>query len=101
MGNCAGSGVIAPEQREANMKIEQEIKKDRKKFEREIKLLLLGAGESGKSTIARQMKILYSTGFTEREREIYREVVTTNVLHGVVVIIRFSRKFGIPLDNEV
>jgi len=32
------------------------------------KLLLLGAGDSGKSTLFKQMKSIYGPGFTERER---------------------------------
>tara|TARA_R110002050_G_scaffold70046_3_gene151270 strand:+ start:227 stop:409 length:183 start_codon:yes stop_codon:yes gene_type:complete len=58
MGNCGGSGVeVSKEDRENSKAIERDLQKDKKRFEKELKLLLLGAGDSGKSTIARQMKV--------------------------------------------
>lgn len=33
-----------------------------------IKMLLLGAGESGKSTLFKQMKIINKNGYSEKER---------------------------------
>jgi hypothetical protein len=39
---------------------------------------LKGAGDSGKSTIAKQMKIIHLKGFTKEERIPYRAIVHSN-----------------------
>jgi GTPase SAR1 family protein len=44
------------------------------------KLLLLGAGESGKSTLFKQMITLYGTGFTEKEKRTYIAVINRNIM---------------------
>jgi guanine nucleotide-binding protein G(i) subunit alpha len=52
---------------ETTKQLDQQLKDEQKKLAKELKLLLLGAGESGKSTIAKQMKILHLNGFTKAE----------------------------------
>jgi len=42
--------------------MEELIHRDGKVFREEVKILLLGAGESGKSTIFKQMKIIQKDG---------------------------------------
>lgn len=49
------------------------------------KLLLLGAGESGKSTIFKQIKLLFQTGFDEAELKSYLLVVHANVYQTIKV----------------
>ena len=53
-------------------KIQKELKKDFRKQTRVAKLLLLGAGQSGKSTIVKQIKLIQldrdDRGFTEEEK---------------------------------
>ncbi|KAK4336776.1 hypothetical protein RND71_043863 [Anisodus tanguticus] len=72
---CFGGAQSQKEQdeqkkrREANKRIEKQIQKDKQIFRATHRLLLLGAGESGKSTIVKQMRILHVNGFSE---EIFR-----------------------------
>lgn len=44
---------------------------------REVKLLLLGAGASGKSTVLKQMRFIHAKPFTAAEVEDYRWVMMT------------------------
>ncbi|SGZ50876.1 CIC11C00000005915 [Sungouiella intermedia] len=55
--------------------------------DKELKVLLLGSGESGKSTIVKQMKILHKNGFSESEAYEYKPFVYKNVLDCVKNVI--------------
>lgn len=60
MGGC--SSTVDEDEREAietSKKIDKENAKDYLKNSEKIKILLLGAGDSGKSTIFKQMRLLY------------------------------------------
>jgi GTPase SAR1 family protein len=64
------------------------------------KILLLGAGESGKSTVAKQLKILFMGGFSNTELAMYRSQVHANVLANVRLLIKSAQTSGLTLRNE-
>lgn len=68
-----------------------------------IHALIQGAGDSGKSTIAKQMKIIHLDGFSDEERLSYKTTIANNILTSMRTLIHQSGKFEYPLSkgNEV
>eukprot|EP01099_Mayorella_cantabrigiensis_P004874 TRINITY_DN3751_c0_g4_i1.p1 TRINITY_DN3751_c0_g4~~TRINITY_DN3751_c0_g4_i1.p1 ORF type:complete len:380 (-),score=119.84 TRINITY_DN3751_c0_g4_i1:255-1334(-) len=101
MGLCGGKekkdeDVISEEEEEE----EEEAEGSGEDDEKEVKLLLLGAGESGKSTIAKQIQIIHLSGFTPEERKGYKEVVHSNILLAMRALYEAAMKFGVTVSPE-
>ncbi|EWC43699.1 guanine nucleotide-binding protein alpha-2 subunit [Drechslerella stenobrocha 248] len=79
--------------------IERILKQDEKKMAREVKLLLLGAGESGKSTILKQMRLIYAAGFSKADREQYRGIIFTNITESMRLILEAMEIYSIPFEK--
>jgi len=75
--------------------IDKQLKKDAEASRKCVKLLLLGAGESGKSTIAKQMKILHQDGFSDAERRNFKPVVYANTVQSMVAILKAMESLDI------
>ncbi len=96
---CAveGGGMTEAE-RANNARIDEMIRKQKNKqaVEDAKKLLLLGAGQSGKSTLFKQMKILYGEKkeFPQEELESYRSIIVSNVISSMQTLIEYSEKFA-------
>eukprot|EP01100_Stratorugosa_tubuloviscum_P004747 TRINITY_DN219_c1_g1_i2.p1 TRINITY_DN219_c1_g1~~TRINITY_DN219_c1_g1_i2.p1 ORF type:complete len:358 (-),score=139.95 TRINITY_DN219_c1_g1_i2:119-1192(-) len=97
MGNCASNDSgLSPEEKKRKELIEKQLKEDSKQIKLTTKILLLGTGESGKSTIAKQMKILHLEGFKEDEKTTFKANIFKNILDSMIQLIR-----GIQSDNEL
>ena len=78
-------------------RIHKQLKEDANQQERAIKLLLLGAGECGKSTILKQMKILHKNGFTTTERVEARDLIYSNTLSSIQALSQAVIDLNIPV----
>ncbi|KAL0484932.1 guanine nucleotide-binding protein G(i) subunit alpha [Acrasis kona] len=65
-----------------------------------LKVLLLGAGESGKSTIFKQMKIIHDKGFTDSELKDFRYVVFANVIKGMKTLVESASNLNLTFNDE-
>lgn len=84
----------------ANDRIEQSLQQEKDKSKSEIKLLLLGAGESGKSTVLKQLKLMHQGGFTHQERLRYTQVIWADAIQSMKILVIQARKLGIQLDCD-
>jgi GTPase SAR1 family protein len=70
--------------------LDRRLDDDHKKNQAIIKLLLLGAGESGKSTLFKQMTTIYGKGFSEDDRRSYKGAVESNLMANIKTLVEQS-----------
>lgn len=97
---CAVSSMNEKEAAERSKKIDKDLRAAGEKAAGEVKLLLLGAGESGKSTIVKQMKIIHEAGYTKEECEQYKPVIYSNTIQSLMTIIRAMGQLKIDFSNS-
>lgn len=87
MGHNGSKNEEEREQRKVNKQIDVQLQKEKQVHRATHRLLLLGAGESGKSTIVKQMRILHISGFNEVEKREKIQDIRRNVRDSITVII--------------
>ncbi|XP_037826580.1 guanine nucleotide-binding protein subunit alpha-11-like [Lucilia sericata] len=93
--NC----LINEEQLEQK-EIERVLKELNKQYKKDIKLLLLGTGESGKSTFIRQMRILYDNGFSDEERLHHIKLIYENIFSSMKNMIAAMELLKIDYEKS-
>lgn len=104
VGSKGGASGDAPNntsvEKDKSKKIDKELEGDKQKLNKEVKLLLLGAGESGKSTIMKQMKLIYGSGYSKEECAAFSDIVYLNVVKSMQALISGAEKLGIPIAES-
>eukprot|EP01137_Pigoraptor_chileana_P035764 Opistho-2@30304 len=81
--------------------IDNDLEKDWKTQSREIKLLTLGAGDSGKSTFVKQLKILHDKGFNEDDRKVFKGVIYDNIIESTATLVKSLPKLDLELPENL
>jgi len=99
--SCFG-GSLTAEQKERSKKskkFDSKLHTRAKIMSEENKMLLLGPGESGKSTIFKQMKILGAGGYKEDELKSFKPIIASNCITQIQVLISQMPLLGIEYED--
>ncbi|KIJ18490.1 hypothetical protein PAXINDRAFT_167097 [Paxillus involutus ATCC 200175] len=90
-GTSKASPYYDEEAASRSLKIDEELKRDgarRKDAQRrQVKVMLLGQAESGKSTLQKQFQLYYAHQTLDHERPLWRPVVYFNIIKAVRMIL--------------
>jgi len=98
MGLCMSKEQKAIEAK--HQALQRSAEADKALKQRTVKLLLLGAGESGKSTLVKQMKIIHGHGYTNEELQSYRPTVCDNLVSSMMAVMKAMLKLRINLADQ-
>ncbi|XP_049415895.1 guanine nucleotide-binding protein subunit alpha-14-like [Epinephelus fuscoguttatus] len=80
--------------------IEKQLRRDKRDSHRELKLLLLGTGESGKSTFIKQMRIIHGSGYSEADRKGFTRLVFQNIVTAIQALINAMETLKIDYIDD-
>ncbi|CAM4561514.1 unnamed protein product [Lepidochelys olivacea] len=99
MAGCCLSAEEKESQR-ISAEIERQLRRDKRDARRELKLLLLGTGESGKSTFIKQMRIIHGSGYTDEDKKSFTKLVYQNIFTAIQAMIRAMETLKIQYTSE-
>lgn len=99
MGPCSSKS----EEDIKSKQIDAMMRREKEADDEITKLLLLGAGESGKSTLFKQMKINFTKekGYTKSEKAGYISVVHNNIVFNMQQLVKGARNVSPCSDAEL
>jgi len=99
MGACMSEGESAEEKKrkaddkEKSKQVEKLMAEGHRSDQQISKLLLLGAGESGKSTLFKQMVSIYGNGYPKSERKTFAPIIYNNIITAMKILCHQSDNF--------
>ncbi|KAI0088069.1 G-protein alpha subunit [Irpex rosettiformis] len=93
------------EQRRVSLAIDESLRQERelrkKRRAREVKVMLLGQAESGKSTLQKQFQLYYASQTLDRERPSWRPIVYSNILKALRMLFdELDRQYSLASGSD-
>eukprot|EP01080_Neovahlkampfia_damariscottae_P007179 gene7179-11491_t len=88
------SSVTGSPQRQSKQPTEKKEKKD------EYKLLLLGTGDSGKTTFINQTNLIHDPSYFKKKEKYFKADIFRNLLSGMAIICEYVIDQKLPFKNE-
>ncbi|OCB89782.1 guanine nucleotide-binding protein alpha-2 subunit [Sanghuangporus baumii] len=131
MGACiSAQGGITEEEKAKHREAERQLREAKIKLDNQVKVLLLGAGDSGKSTILKvghrlpdssrdgvsspyyvgdtyyvgdddQMRLIHDVHFSPQEFEFYRQLVFSNITQGMKQVLEAFEDMELQLPEDM
>lgn len=87
-------------QKNRSKAIDKQLRQEKIQYRRTVKILLLGSGESGKSTFIKQMRIIHGKDFVDEELKHFKPIIYGNIVKGMKVLVDARDKLHIPWGDE-
>ncbi|CAO3634218.1 unnamed protein product [Cunninghamella blakesleeana] len=98
MGCCISTTNSYSTEHLRNEEIEEQLKIEKSAI-KTIKLLLLGSGESGKSTFLKQVRLIHDGGFSKEERLAFRDIIVKNLLQSMITLLEAIDYLDLPTND--
>ncbi|KAI9445579.1 heterotrimeric G protein alpha subunit 4 [Lactarius indigo] len=102
MGICMSAAAVevSEDDKRRHREAEKSLKEAKQKLSSQVKVLLLGSGDSGKSTILKQMRLIHRVPFSSQEVESYRQLIFVNLTHGLKYVLDSMEDMELEVSPE-
>jgi len=97
---CGASSIVKMETTAEGAEVDRLLAEAQAEEENLFKILLLGAGESGKSTVVKQIKMIYKNGVSKKEKEEYIGAIRRNAIDVMQTILEAMDTLSIDVSKE-
>jgi len=97
--NITKMGCMCPPGDAETQNINRKIDEDKNRQQRVINLLFLGAGGSGKSTLFKQLRLLYGDGLSQELRRGYTDNVWNNLIDEMKLLVKGNLEMAEESDE--
>jgi len=91
---------VSDDDKRRHKEAEKSLKEAKQKLAAQVKVLLLGSGDSGKSTVLKQMRLIHRVPFSSQEVESYRQLIFNNLTHGLKYVFDSMEDMELEVSPE-